>query len=460
MSYLDLFTTIAAIPHGSGNTKALSDFCVRFAKEHGFETRQDRWNNVLIRVPASRDKESEPAVILQGHLDMVCEKEPDSSHDFLKDGLRLMRQGDDLLADGTTLGGDDGIAIAYSLALLEEPAFSHPPLELFFTADEETGMEGARFFDPAWLTGRRLLNLDSEEEGIFIVSSAGGRCITGTLTPTWEPCSLPVYQISVSGLQGGHSGCDMYRGRANANDVLRRILLELPCRLISVSGGQKANAIPRFAQALVAMETSPDAHMLTDLYRAQYKDRDPGLTVHITPASAASMMDAPSSERVLNLWNALPDGIQQMSREIPGLVEASVNLAIVTTAKQRFQITLSLRSQQNTERDLLTDRITALLRQSGAQISPEEGYPAWEYQRSSFLQARVADAYRALYHKDPRFIALHAGLECGLFSEKLPELDAVSLGPDIRDIHTTRERLNLPSAERTWILLKRILETL
>lgn len=460
MRILDIFSKIAAIPHGSGNTKALSDFCLNYAKKRGYQARQDRWNNCLIRVPASPGREDRPAVILQGHLDMVCEKEPGLQHDFLKDGLQLVRRGDDLLARGTTLGGDDGIAIAYCLALLEEKELPHPPLELFFTADEETGMDGARGFDPAWLKGRRLLNLDSEEEGVFIVSSAGGRCVTGRLPLQRERCGLPVYQIIVEGLQGGHSGSEIHRGRANANILLGKILAGLPCRLIEAEGGLKNNAIPREARALVAMETPVDAPALTALFRREYEEREPDLQIRVATATADEMLEESCSKQAIALLSSLPDGVAEMSGEINGLVETSSNLGVLKTERDFLKLTVSIRSMKNTGRDTHTGLLTTLMEQNGALTEVEEGYPAWEYRKESALRETLAEAYAEIYGAAPKMVALHAGLECGIFASKLPGLDAVSIGPDIRDIHTTRERLSVSSAVRTWELLKLTLEKL
>lgn len=456
---LKIFEELAAIPHGSGNTKAISDHCVAYAKKRGFDVEQDALNNVLIRVPATEGYEEHPPVILQGHLDMVCEKEPSSTHDFEKDPLKLRREGDWLMATDTTLGGDDGIAIAYCLALLEEKT-PHPALELFFTVDEETGMDGALGFDPAWITGRRLLNLDSEEEGQLIVSAAGGRNVVGKLPLSWEPCTKPVYEIKVDGLQGGHSGAEIHQGRANANIILGKILGGLPCRLISMNGGTKANAITRTATALVAMDTPVDGGDLTALFRREYGQRDPELTVTVTTATALQMADAESSAKAIALLSALPDGVQAWSTEIEGLVETSLNCGIVTTDEKELTVLTSLRSMKNSERDALNDRIVVLMEKNGFATETEAGYPAWEFKADSPLQKTVCECYQKLEKKEMQVIALHAGLECGLLSEKLPGLDCVSMGPDMKDIHTPRERISIPSIERTWKLLKEILKSL
>ncbi|MBQ8893708.1 MAG: aminoacyl-histidine dipeptidase [Clostridia bacterium] len=456
---MKIFEQLAAIPHGSGNTKAISDFCVAYAQKRGFETEQDALNNVLIRVPASAGYEEHPTVILQGHLDMVCEKEPTSKHDFEKDPLQLRREGDWLMATDTTLGGDDGIAIAYGLALLDEKT-PHPALELFFTVDEETGMDGAIGFDPVWLTGRRLLNLDSEEEGQLIVSAAGGRNVIGRLPLKWEPCTGAVYEIKVDGLQGGHSGAEIHQGRANANIILGKILSGLNCRIIEINGGTKANAITRTAAALVAMETPVDGGDLTALFRREYGERDPELIVTVTTATSLKMLEAETSAKAISLLSSLPDGVQAWSTEIEGLVETSLNCGIVTTDEEFLTVLTSLRSMKNSERDDLNDKIVALMERSGAIVETEAGYPAWEYKADSPLQKVVCNCYQKMAKKEMQVIALHAGLECGLLSEKLPGLDCVSMGPDMKDIHTPRERISVSSVERTWELLKEILKNL
>lgn len=456
---MDIFEQLAAIPHGSGNTKKISDFCVEYARKRGFEAEQDGLNNVLIRVPATAGYEEHPTVVIQGHLDMVCEKEPGSTHDFEKDGLRLRREGDWLMATGTTLGGDDGIAIAYALALLEEET-PHPALELFFTVDEETGMDGAIGFDPAWITGRRLLNLDSEEEGQLIVSAAGGRNVVGRLPLKWEPCTQSVYEVRVEGLQGGHSGAEIHQGRANANKVLAQILSIYASRLIRFDGGNKANAIPRSAVALITAEKPVDTEAMTRLFRKEYEGREPELTVTFTPAAADRMLEQACSDNAIALLNSLPDGVMKWSGEIEGLVETSLNCGIVETGEEFLTVLTSLRSMKNAKRDDLNDLVVSQMERFGAVTETEAGYPAWEFRADSPLQQVVCGCYEKLCHKKMEVVALHAGLECGLLSEKLPGLDCVSMGPDMKDIHTPRERISISSIDRTWELLKEILKSL
>jgi len=455
----NIFENLAAIPHGSGNTKAISDHCVAYAKERGFEVLQDELNNVLIRVPATAGYENHETVVIQGHLDMVCEKTPESNHDFEKDGLKLHREGDWLMATDTTLGGDDGIAIAYALALLEEET-PHPALELFFTVDEETGMYGAIGFDPAWIKGRKLLNIDSEDEGELTVSAAGGINVSGTVLLETEPCDTAVYEICVDGLKGGHSGAEIHRGRANANMILSKILSGLPCRLIEMRGGQKPNVITPNATALVAMSEPVDGHALTELFRREYGERDPEITVTVTTATASRMMKKEVSDRIIALLSSLPDGVQKWSEEIDDLVETSLNCGITETKENTFTVLTSLRSMKNAERDALAEKVIALMERYGAAVETNSSYPAWEYLEESSLRETVCRCYREIYGKEMKVLAIHAGLECGLLAEKLPGLDSVSMGPDMRDIHTAREKISVSSAERTWKLLKEILKAL
>ena len=457
---LEIFEELSAIPRGSGNVKTVSDWCAAFARKRGFEAVQDEWHNCLIRVPATPGKEDRPTLILQGHLDMVCEKEPGSAHNFETDGIKVLKDGDWLTADGTTLGGDNGIAVAYALAILEEKDLPHPALELFFTADEETGMYGAIGFDPALLEGRTLLNMDSEDEGVMIVSCAGGINVRGRLPLGWETCDRPVYDITVSGLQGGHSGAEIHQGRGNANILLGKILSGLDCRLIAINGGNKANAITRTATAKVALSHPVESQPLTDLFRREYGEKDPDITVTVSTSTADKMLNKDLSDRAIRLLSSLPDGVQEWSTEIDGLVETSLNCGIITTDEKELLILTSLRSMKNAKRDALAARVAALFEEQSFGVETDSAYPAWEYRPRSPLRETVAQCWQELSGKPATTVALHAGLECGLFDEKLPGMDAVSIGPNMKDIHTTRERLSIPSAERVWNWVKAILKAM
>ena len=456
----ELFEELSKIPRGSGNVKAVSDWCAAYAKAKGFEAVQDEYYNCLIRVPASKGKEEHPVVILQGHLDMVCEKDEGVDHNFEADPILVKKDGDWLTASGTTLGGDNGIAIAYCLALLDETEISHPALELFFTADEETGMFGAFGFDPALLKGRRLLNLDSEEEGVIYVSCAGGRTAEGRMPLSWEPIDRPACAITVSGLQGGHSGAEIHQGRANANLLLGKILAGVDCRLISFEGGKKGNAIPRSATAVIATEQVLESEALTALFQKEYGEKDPDIKVEVVHTTADKMMSKECSDQMIRLLSALPDGVQKWSTEMEGLVETSLNCGIIETRDDELYVLTSMRSMKNAKRDALARQVLNLMADCGFTANADGDYPAWEYRADSPLREAVASSWKKIGGKEPKIVAIHAGLECGLFDQKLEGLDAVSIGPNMQDIHTPRERLSIASTVRVWNWICDVLETL
>lgn len=459
---LHYFEEICAIPHGSGDTKRISDYCVAFAKAHELNYVQDEHNNVVIYKPAAPGYENHPTVILQGHLDMVCEKDADCDIDFSKDGLRLQQDGTDIYAEGTTLGGDDGIAVAYALALLADPNAKHPALEAVFTVDEEIGMLGADAMDMSVLKGRLLLNCDSEDEGVLTVSCAGGATSRLSLPLEREALCGKVLRVSVEKLIGGHSGVEINRGRANANKILAAVLQQIPLRLISIAGGSKDNAIPRACTAYVLTEASEAA------FHAAYAEVKKSLPETETQAEftvcqaecALQPLTAASSKAFLGLLNDLPNGVQKMSTDIEGLVQTSLNLGILKTGEGEAVMTFSVRSSVNTEKQELIGKLKTLAETYGAVYSQSGEYPAWEYRKESTLRDTMVRAYEELYGTKPVVEAIHAGLECGIFSDRLPGLDAVSFGPKMQDIHTSRERLNIASVERTWHYLRCVLEML
>lgn len=456
------FGRLCAVPHGSGNTKAVSDLCAQTTRDLGLWVRQDRWNNVVIRKPASPGCEDAPTVILQGHLDMVCEKDPDVDFDFARDGLRLRVEGDWLCADGTTLGGDDGIAVAMALAILEDTTLIHPPLEVVFTTDEETGMYGAAGLDTADITGRLLINVDSEEEGVLTVGCAGGARAEVTLPVAYQPVTGQAVRLTVDGLVGGHSGVEIHKGRLNANKVMATLLHALPdgWRLCALDGGQKDNAIPRRATATVMCSADIQGIAQT-VARQMHTDCDPGLTVTVTPDGAVDRaLSAEDSRRVARLLTALPDGVQAWSQDVDGLVETSLNLGILTLTPDGVHAHFAVRSGINARRDDLLSQLTAVAGEHGATCTASGTYPAWEYRTDSPLRQVMTQVYTAQYGREPRIEIIHAGLECGLLSDKLPGLDAVSCGPCMQDIHTSRERLSISSTARVYRYLLTVLERL
>ncbi len=470
------FEEISRIPHGSGNVEKISDYLVRFAREHGLWCCQDACKNVVIVKEAAAGYEEEPPVILQGHMDMVAVHRPDAPVDMTSQGLRLGIDGDWLYAERTSLGGDDGVAIAYALALLEDDCFGHPRLEVVLTVDEEVGMDGARSIDLSMLRGERMVNLDSEEEGIFLTSCAGGaRAECGFSYPA-APAEGALAELKVSGLRGGHSGEEIDKGRGNANCLLGRLLWGLagtgPVRLVSVGGGLADNAIPREARAVLAV--SPQSLPLLQERAAQmasqlgeeFAVRDPGLKVSLSElprAEHALFAASPEDTRRLAafLW-AAPNGVQTMSADLAGLVETSLNLGLLTgqtdASGGSLSAVFSVRSSRESAKYAWIEKLRALAELAGAAVRVTGDYPGWQYRADSPLRDKMTALYRRMYGREPQVQAIHAGLECGLLAAKLPGLDCVSIGPDMRDIHTTEERLSISSTARVWEFLRRLLE--
>ena len=467
------FQALCAIPHGSGNTKAISDYCVAFAKERGLQVRQDAEDNVIIWKDASQGYESHPAVILQGHLDMVCAKEKDSPVDMERDGLRLMVTDDGFLtADGTTLGGDDGIAVAMALAVLDDNTIPHPPLEVVFTSGEEIGLLGAAALDCSDLKGRLLLNIDSEQEGVLTVGCAGGsRCDMERPLETGHSCGV-CCSLLLSGFAGGHSGIEIDKGRANTNklmgSLLNRLTEQFPVQILQLSGGKFDNAITNHTSALIlaaydqAEAVQEAANAWWAETRGAYAVTDPAgtLSVSISGEACANAV-TPEDSRLVAQWIcAIPDGVQAMSREMPNLVETSSNLGILHLEQGQLRITASVRSSVNQVWKNQLIQLEAIAGQYGASFSSRGSYPAWEFKKESTLRPLMAEIYRELYGAEPVVEMTHGGLECGIFSEKLPGMDCVSFGPDLEEVHTPRERMSIASVERTWRYLLEILKRL
>lgn len=453
------FEEICAIPHGSGDTRRISDYCVAFAESHGLWYRQDALNNVIIKKSATAGYEDHPAVILQGHLDMVCEKAADCAVDFSTDGLDVDTDGEWVFAHGTTLGGDDGIAVAMALAILEAEDIPHPPLEVLLTVDEETGMYGAAGVDLSDLEGKLLLNIDSEEEGVLTVSCAGGARAEITLPLTYTRASDAAYCVTVGGLQGGHSGVEIDKGRLNANVVMGEFLKTLDCRIRHVAGGLKDNAIPVHCEAIItcAEDVSAAAAAFVASHRVA---GDPGLTITVEPAMADAVMDADSTRRVVNFLTTVPNGIQAMSEDIAGLVQTSLNLGILTTEDGTLRASFAVRSSVNEEKTTLLARLADVAAFFDGTCTTHGHYPAWEYRKESRLRDTMCAVWERQSGTPATVVAIHAGLECGLLSEKIPGLDAVSIGPDMQDIHTFRERLSVASTARTFDYVCAVLRAL
>ena len=468
-SVFGYFEKICSIPHGSRNTKEISDFLVEFAKEHDLRYIQDELNNVIIFQDGTCGMEDHAPVILQGHMDMVCEKDAECPLDMAVDGLDVAHDGQYVFARGTTLGGDDGIALAYALALMEDTTIPHPPLEVIITVDEEIGMLGADGIDLSELKGRTLINLDSEDEGVFTVSCAGGARSTISLPVDRRAVYGPCIRLTVDGLQGGHSGAEIHKNRANANKVMgefmNRIQALMPLCLTSFTGGSKDNAIPRSCQAtLVAMGINLErinevAEKLQAEIREQYDEPEALVQAFDVDALGGNSLSTEATAKVIKLLCAVPNGIQAMSEDMPGLVQTSLNLGIAKLGNQ-FSVTFAVRSSVNDEKQELLDRLEAMAKEFDGAYSQMGEYPAWEYKKDSVLRDTMVKIYTDMFDKEPEVLAIHAGLECGLLGEKLPGLDCVSIGPQMHDIHTSREKLDIASTERTWKFLLEVLKAL
>lgn len=463
------FEEICAIPHGSRNTKAISDYLAAFAKAHGLAYRQDESNNVVIFAPGTCGLEKHEPVILQGHMDMVCEKDANCTLDMAVEGLDVTHDDRFVFAKGTTLGGDDGIAVAYALAILADSTIAHPPLEVIITVDEEIGMLGAAAMDLSDLKGRTMVNLDSEDEGIFTVSCAGGATCTISLNAERKAVYGPCVRLTVENLQGGHSGAEIHKNRANANkvmgDFLGRIQKLMPLCLTSFSGGSKDNAIPRSCQAtVVAMGIGIDrindiAAQLQKEIRENYNEPEALVQAFDVDALGGNALTTTATADVISLLCAAPNGVQAYCPDMPELVQTSLNLGIAKLG-DRFTATFSVRSSVNSEKEGLITRLKELAEFYNGTYTQSGTYPAWEYKKDSRLRDVMVPIYTRMFGKEPQVLAIHAGLECGLLGDKLPGLDCVSIGPQMHDIHTSREKLDIASTKRTWDFLLEVLKAL
>ena len=463
------FEKLCAIPHGSGNTKAISDYIVAWAKDLGIDCVQDDLNNVLLFGKASRGYEDHAPVIIQGHLDMVCEKDENCPVDMQSQGLDIAHDGDAVYANGTTLGGDDGIAVAFAMALLEDTAIAHPPLEVILTVDEETGMDGATGIDLSALKGRTMINIDSEDEGVFTVSCAGG-CRSAVRLPISRRAVYgPCVKLTVDRLQGGHSGVEIHKNRANANKIMGEFLGEvqklMPVCITKLEGGAKDNAIPRsctvtmVALGMYIERINDIAEALQEKIRKEYDEPEAVVRGDDVDAFGGNALSAEDSAKVIALLNSVPNGVQTWSEDIEGLVQTSLNLGIARL-DEGLELTFAVRSSVEKEKRQLLEKLRELAKFYGAETEERGDYPAWEYRKNSPLRDTMVEIYTRMYGTAPQVVAIHAGLECGLLSEKLPGLDCVSIGPNMHDIHTSRETLEIASTERTWNFLLEVLKAL
>ena len=510
------FEEITKIPHGSGHVEEISDYLVRFARERGLKHIQDELRNVILVKEATPGYEKDPAVILQGHMDMVAVKKPDCDIDMAKEGLRVAVRGDEVYAEGTSLGGDDGIAVAYALALLDSDTIQHPKLEVILTVDEEVGMDGARGIDLSMLTGNRMINLDSEEEGIFLTSCAGGARVHCNLPLKMADCEGIAMKVTVGGLQGGHSGGEIHKERGNANclfgRLLQRLTEQIPVCIREIAGGLADNAIPRETAAVLVIEERNREKFVEILrtveteIKAELATKDPGFVIEAAEAGQGHFfcVTAEDTGKAAAFLCALPNGVQAMSADMPGLVETSLNLGIMkftmcndftnincqkieggipkeaSRAKAGNGIPeeadcekvgndvpkenggllaeFSVRSSVESAKRALIDRLCAVTKLAGGSNTVTGDYPGWKYRKDSPLRDKMVALYWDMYGTEPKVEAIHAGLECGILGSKIQDLDCVSIGPDMTAIHTTEETLSISSTGRVWEYLVRLLE--
>ncbi len=462
------FEKISQIPHGSGNTKEISDYLCAFAKEKGFEYYQDKMNNVIIIKEASSGYENSQPLIIQAHIDMVCEKESGCTKDMSKEGIDLKCEGDLIFAEGTTLGADDGIGVAYALAVLDAQNLSHPRIEAVFTVDEEIGMLGAFDIDVSKLKGKRMLNLDCGEEKTFIVSCAGGITSKSTFNIKREEYEGTALNIKISGLSGGHSGVMINRGGANSNSLMGRLLCDISkkCefRLSKIEGGFKDNAIPALTSAtIICRDKNECVSAITKLEEAlknEYSVTDPELKISVYECEYELPLCRQDSDKVILFLNIAPNGVQTMSSQIKDLVQTSLNFAITSSFKDKIECIFSVRSSVDSQKYMIADKLNQLTVFLGGGVETFGDYPGWEFKQNSEFRNTFSRVFKNKLGYEPKIEAVHAGLECGLFSGKIPGLDAISYGPDMWDIHTPRERLSISSSQRVWELIVELLKEL
>ncbi len=465
------FAEISRIPRGSKNEKAIGAYLVATARKLGLEAHQDAVGNVVARKPASAGREKMPGVCLQGHMDMVCEKNKDTVHDFLKDPIELVRQDNFIRAKGTTLGADNGIAVATCLAVMEDKSLQHGPLEFLFTVDEETGLTGANNLQPGFLKSMILMNLDSEDEGELYVGCSGGRDNTGTWTAAWDdaPAGGNGWLVAVKGLKGGHSGLEIHTGRGNALKIMTRVLIGLApfgVRVARIDGGNKRNAIPREAEAVVWLPKAKAAAAaefigrMNETIKAEFATVEPGMAIACQPQKGVrKLFTRGLQKKVLLALAGLPHGVLKMSAEIAGLVETSTNLAIIQTGKKAIVVHTSQRSSVASEIDEASQMVRAVFELAGAAAAGSDGYPGWKPDMASPILQLARDTYKALYGKDPAIKAVHAGLECGIIGEKYPGMDMVSFGPTMREVHSPDEHLHIDTVGKFYNFLLGILKS-
>ena len=466
------FSEISAIPRGSKNEKKISDYIVETAKKLGLESKRDKVLNVIVKKHSTPGYENVPMLCLQGHLDMVCEKNNDKIHNFEKDPIELVLKGNFLMANGTTLGADNGIAVATNLAIMEDKSLAHGALEFLFTVDEETGLTGANNLQPGFVESKILMNLDSEEEGAIYVGCSGGKNTIGKWKVVYESVN-PKYApavVRVKGLRGGHSGLEIDKGRGNSLKILARVLLAIEkfgIRISTIEGGNKSNAIPREAEALIFIPSSKlnNVSAVVSQYNSIIRDEvvsvEPDMSILIDEVKAKKKRKALKKNiqnRILRTIASLPHGVIKMSADIGGLVETSTNVAIIRTDAKSLIVTTSQRSSVASEIDEIVQMVQSVLILGGAEVETTEGYPGWKPNMASPILKVAKDTYRSLYGKKPDVKAIHAGLECGIIGEKYSGMDMISFGPTLEGVHSPDEKIHIDTVEKFWNFLVTILK--
>lgn len=458
------FEEMSAIPHGSGNEKKISDYIVHFAEKRGLYCKQDNANNVLIKKGATKGYEEQPAILLQGHIDMVCEKNSNVKHDFETDGLKLIIENGNIKADGTTLGADNGIGAAYILAILDADDIAHPNIEAIFTTEEETGMTGANAFDASDIRAKTFINLDSEEEGELVISCCGGNKTDVIQDIVWEDApewGVP-YLLKVTGLKGGHSGTDIHLQRANANKLIARILFDIfsvyDIKVSNITGGEKDNAIPREAEAVVLLKKEQVKGVETAVAQMnvicskEYETVEDNITFSLLPMreKVGQCFSDETTQNMISILYLLPYGIETMDTYYKDLVESSSNIGAVKTMKQEIVYCNALRSSTNSKIKIIEQKIDIIAKLTGAKTNKKGEYPEWEVKKNSDIEKICSEIYYNMYQKQPVVKAIHAGLECGIFCKKLGNIDMISFGPNITGAHSPNEAVEIASVERVW----------
>jgi len=462
------FKEICAIPHGSENMEEISQYCIDFADKHSLKAIKDKANNVIIYKPASKGCENADAVILQGHLDMVCQKTPDCDIDFLKDGLNVYTDGDYLKAENTTLGADNGIAVAMILAILEDNTLSHPAIEAVLTTDEEIGMIGATQLNFSAISAKKMINLDSEDEDTVTVSCAGGSDFRAIIPITREKFTGTKVVVNLCGLKGGHSGVEINKCRVNADILAGRFLNHINAltefRIIGIDGGDKGNAIPNNCKIELVCENVSEfvsiAEQFTEIIKKEIASREIEFNTHITVLENGgySAFRKDFNDKFIAILATAPSGVTEMSAEIEGLVETSLNLGILKTEDENIIMHFALRSNKQSALSGLEEKLSAFFSLINCTTETYGHYPPWEFKENSVLRQLYVETYKERFGTEPEVEAIHAGLECGLFSSNIKDLDCIAIGPQLYDVHTVNERLSISSTERIFSLLLKVLE--